>query len=164
MHQPRTSRSHGHHDHIITGAHQGTLASPLSLSILLVRKDDASCHLRRRQGAQHSSQPACAADGHGAVPIKAEQPASTEDAWWHASDNSNHSSSADKEGSHLIHLAHVTNSFVPTAAGACLRAAHTTITFCRMSSELPTVLVERPEVPKYITRRCGGKHTHTQNR
>ena len=70
----------------------------------------------------------------------------------------------DKVGSHLIHLTYVTNSFVPTAAGACLRAAHTTITFSRMSSELPTVLVERPAVPKYITRRCGGKHTHTHNR
>ena len=136
---------------------------PLSRWILLVRKDDASCHLRRRQGAQHSSEPACAAHSHFFSDYRAEQPASTEDEWWRTGKHGIHSSSGDKEGPYLIHLADVANRFMPTAAGACSRAARTTITFFRMSIALPVVPLERFGVSKYITTRCGGTHTHKHN-
>jgi len=53
----------------------------------------------------------------------------------------------------LVHLTDVTNSFMPAAAGACPRPAHTTTTFSRMSIALPTVSLERLVVPKCTTRR-----------
>ena len=111
----------------------------------------------------HSSEPAFAADPPLERGIRAEQPASTEDAWWRTSEGGIRSSGADKEGSYLVHLTEVPNSFVPTAAGACPRAAPTTITLCRMRIALPLVSLERLGVPKYITVRCGGRITHKHN-
>ena len=162
--QPRTTRSGGHHDHITTGACQGTLEPPLSRWILLRPDDNASCHLRRRQGAQHSSEPALAADPPQQMGIRAEQPASTEEAWWRTSEQGIHSSGGAEEGSYLIHLTDVPNSFVPTAAGARLPPAHTMITLCRMSIELPLVSLERLGMPNYMATRCGGRITHTHNK
>ena len=93
-------RAHAHNDRITTGACQGTLDPPLSRWILLRPDDDASCHLRRRQGAHHSSEPALAADPPQQMGIRAEQPASTEEAWWRTSEQGIHSSGGAEEGCH----------------------------------------------------------------
>ena len=55
--QSRDSLRIGHiyrqNDHITTRARQGALTPPLALSILLRRKNDASCDLQGRRGARH---------------------------------------------------------------------------------------------------------------
>ena len=91
---------------------------PLSLWILLRPENEASCHLIGHQRAQHSCEPACAAGSHCAATTRAGYPGSTEDARRHAGEHGIRSSDGAKEGSYLVRLTDVSNSFVPTASGA----------------------------------------------
>ena len=52
-----TQPTSGHDDRIATRARRGAVVPPFSFWILLVPDIDASCHLRRRQGARRSSEP-----------------------------------------------------------------------------------------------------------
>ena len=52
-----TQPTSGHDDRIATRARRGAVVPPFSFCILLVPDIDASCHLRRRQGARRSCEP-----------------------------------------------------------------------------------------------------------
>ena len=92
---------------------------PLSLWILLHPQDEASCHLKGRGEARRSSEPGCAACGPVLLARRGGWSVSTREAWWRAGEHGTRSSGGAEEGSYLIHLTDVANSFGTAAAGDC---------------------------------------------
>jgi hypothetical protein len=157
--QPRTTPLHGRYDHIITSARHITLAPPLSRWIHLVRKDDASCHLGGHAGAWHSSEPVVRVCGPLFLARRVGQPASHEGAWWHAGEHGIRSSGSAEEGSHLVLLADVPNSSMPTAAGACRSRSSDRRHIVHDDAAVHAQLLERPDVPVAKIPLASQRHT-----
>ena len=104
---------------------------------------------------------------HGLLPKKVAagsvQPASHEGARWRAGEHGIRSSSGDKVGSYLVHLADVTNSFVPTVAGACRSRSSDRRHIVHDDAAVHAQLLERSDVAKVPLTGGVTRHMHTVN-
>ena len=73
-----------------------------------------------------------------------------EDAWWHASEHGMRSSATAEEGSYLIHLTHVANSFVPAAAGSARSHSSDVRHIVHDDAAVHALLLVQPNVEKWF--------------
>ena len=134
---------------------------PLSAWPLLVRKDEASCHLGGRGGAWRSSEPTCTACCHKKVAAGSVHPGSHRQPRWQASEHGVASNAADNSRMHArtFRLCAPFSSSQLLALVVCTAPTADTVFIMTRPHRCCSLSGERSK--KYISRRCATRHDHT---